>query len=92
MTCRSHTEFSSLDSRLWYHKEVDLSLHPVVGLVLPVGDAEKFSHSLGLESLDPLLRVSKQGPCLTAKENSGDARPLQLEFTCEAHEVALPAV
>ena len=40
-------KFQSLDSWqkrfLWTHKEVDLASHPVVGLVLQVNDAEKFS-------------------------------------------------
>ena len=40
--------------------------HPVVGLVLQAGDAEKFLRALDLESLDPILRISKQGPCLTS--------------------------
>ena len=72
-------EFPSLDSCqkrfLWTHKEVFLALHPVVDLLLQVGDVEKFPHALGLENLDPLffflssfLRVSKQGPCFTAVE------------------------
>ena len=48
-------------------KEVDLVLHPIVGLVLKVGDEEKFPHALGLESLDPFFfRISKQGSCFTA--------------------------
>ena len=38
-------QFLSLDRCqkcfLWKHKEVDLALHPVVGLVLQVGDREK---------------------------------------------------
>ena len=38
-------KFPCLDSCqkrfLWTHKEVDLALHPVIGLVLKVGDAEK---------------------------------------------------
>ena len=38
---------------LWTHKKVDLALHTVVGLVLQVGDAEKFPRALGFESLDP---------------------------------------
>ena len=33
--------------------------HPVVGLVLQVEDAEKFPQALGLESLDPFLKVRK---------------------------------
>ena len=61
-------EFPSPDSCqkrfLWTHKEIDLALHPVVGLVLRVGDAEKFPQALDFESLDPFFfRVSKQGQC-----------------------------
>ena len=37
---------------LWTHKEVDLAPHPVVGLVLQAGDAEKFPRALGFEALD----------------------------------------
>ena len=44
------------------HKEVDLDPHPVVGLVLQVGDTEKFPHAHDFESLDSFFRVSKQGP------------------------------
>ena len=74
------------------HKEADLALHPVVGLVLQVGDAEKFPQALDFESLDPFfLRVSKQGPCFTAiEENGGDKRLVQLELACEADGVAPP--
>ena len=58
-------KFPSLDSchkRFpWTHKEADLAPHPVVCLVLKVRDAEKFPQALGFESLDPFLRVSKQG-------------------------------
>ena len=43
-------KFPSLDSCQkwfqWTQKEVDLALHPVVGLVLQVGDAEKFPQAL----------------------------------------------
>ena len=69
-------QFPSLDNyqkrSLWTHKEVDLAPHPVVGLVLQVGDAEKFPQALCLDSLNPFLRVSKQGPCLTAVEEDSD--------------------
>ena len=70
-------KFRSLDSCqerfLWTHKEVDLAPHPVVGLVLvlQVGDAEKFPHALGFESLNLFFRVSKQGLCFTAIEEDG---------------------
>ena len=47
-------KFLSLDSCqmrfLWTHREADLALHPVVGLVPQVGDTEKFLHALGFES------------------------------------------
>ena len=67
----------SCQSRLqWAHKEDDLTQHPVADLVLHVGDAEKFPQTVGLESLDRFLRVRKQGPCLTAKEEGGDDKRL----------------
>ena len=73
-------EFPSLDSCqksfLWAHKEVDLASHPVVGLVLQVGDAEKLPQALGLESLDPFLDAGKQDPCLTAMDEDGDEKRL----------------
>ena len=34
---------------LWTHEGVDLAPHQVVGLVLQVGDGEKFPQTLGLE-------------------------------------------
>ena len=51
---------------LWTHKEVDLSPHSLIGLVLQEGDTDTFLHVLGFESLAPFSRVSKQGPCFTA--------------------------
>ena len=67
---RSQKEF------LWTHKEVDLAPHPVVGLVLRVGDAKKFPQALGFESLDPFLRVSEQGPpCFTDFQLGVATRP-----------------
>ena len=57
-------KFSSLDSCqkrfLWAQKEVEHSLHTAIGLTLQVGDAEKFSQVLGLESLYIFLGVRKQ--------------------------------
>ena len=41
---------------LWTHKEVDLAPHPVVDLVLQVGNREKFPPALSLESLDPFFQ------------------------------------
>ena len=86
-------QFPSFDSCqkrfLWTNKEVDLAPHPV-GLVLPVGDAEKFPQALGFESLDPFLRVSKQGLCFTSIEDGGDKRLVELELPCQADGIAPP--
>ena len=76
---------------LWAHKEVDLAPHPVVGLVLQVGDTENFPHAFGFESLAPFFRVSIQGPCFTAvKEDRGDKRLVDLELACKADGLSLP--
>ena len=88
-------KFPSLDSCqkrfLWTNKGVDLAPHQVVGLVLQVGDAEKFPQAIGFEGLDPFLGVSKQGPCFTAiEEDGGDKRLVQLELACEADGGAPP--
>ena len=88
-------KFPSLDScqkrYQWTHKKVDLAPHPVVGLVLQAGDAEKFPRALGFKGLDPFLRDSKQSPCFTAmQEDGGDKRLVELGLTCEACGVVLP--
>ena len=88
-------KFPSLDSCqkrfLWTHKKVNLAPHPVVCLVLHVGDAEKFSQALGFKGLCPFFRVSKHSPCFTAtEENGGDKRLVELELVCEADGIALP--
>ena len=76
---------------LWTHKGVDLAPHQVIGLVLPVGDTEKFPNVLGFEGLDPFLRVSKQSPCFTViEEDGGDKRLVELELACKVDGVALP--
>ena len=69
-------KFPSLDSYqksfLWIHRGVDLAPHPVVCLVVQVGDAEEeFPSALGFEGLDLFLRVSKLGPCFIAIEEDG---------------------
>ena len=46
---------------LWTHKEVDLASHEVTGLVLQVGDTERFPKAIAFESLGPFLGVSVQG-------------------------------
>ena len=59
--------------------------------MLKVSDVEKFPQVLGLKSLGPFFRVSKQGPCLTAiEENGGEKRFVQFELACEADGVASP--
>ena len=74
MTCDmpKACKFLSLDSCqkrfLCTHKEADLAPHPVIGLVLQVGNTEKFPQALGFKSLDPFFRVSKQGPSFTATD------------------------
>ena len=76
---------------LWAHKEVDLVPHPVVTLVLQAGYAEKFPQAFGFESLNPFLRVSKQGLYLTAiEEDGGNKTPVQFELACKADGVASP--
>ena len=45
---------------LWTNKEVDLALHPVVGLVLQVEDEGKFPHELGFKSLDPFSELASK--------------------------------
>ena len=98
MTCDTSEpcEFPSLHichkRFLWTHKEVDLAPYPVIGLVLQVGDVEKFPHALGFKSLDPFFfRVSKQGPCFTALEEDGDDKRLvELELARKADGVVPP--
>ena len=46
---------------LWTHKGVALAPHPVAGLVVQVGDAEKCPQALAFKDLDPFFRVSYQG-------------------------------
>ena len=63
---------------LWTHKEVDLALHQVIGLVLKARI---------------LLSVSKQGPCFTAiGEDGGDKGLVELELACEADSAAMPGL
>ena len=58
--------------------------------MLQVDDAKKFPQTLDFKSLDPLFRVSKQGPCFTAIEDGGGKRFVELEPACEADGVAPP--
>ena len=58
-------KFPSLDRCqerfLWTHKEIDLAPHPGVGLVLQVGDAEKFLQAFSFESLDFFFQSQRAG-------------------------------
>ena len=91
-TCPNHASFRFLTCCqkrfLWTLNKVDLAAHPVVGLVLQVGEAEKCP---GFESLDPFFRVSKQGPCFSAvEEDGGDKRLVDRELTRKAVDFAPP--
>ena len=57
--CKPPSLYSCPKRFQWTHKGVDLAPHPVVGVVLQVGDAEKFPHALGFKSQNPFFRVTK---------------------------------
>ena len=62
----------------------------VGGLVLQVGDAEKFPQALGFEGMDLCLR-QQTGSCFTDIEEDGsDKRLEELELACKADGVAPP--
>ena len=50
--CKFPSLYNSQKRFLWTRKEVDLAPHPVVGLVLQVGDAKKSPQALGFERLN----------------------------------------
>ena len=58
-------KFVSLDSCqkrfLWAYNGVDLAPHPVSGLVLQVGETEKFPQALGFKGLDPCFQSQQAG-------------------------------
>ena len=88
-------KFPSLDSCqkrfLWIHKRVDLARHPIVSLVLQIGEMEKFPQALGFKGPEYFLRVGKQGPHFTAiGEDGGNKRLSELELACKADGVASP--
>ena len=88
-------KFPSLDScqksLCGLSKEVDLVLHPVIGLVLQVADAEKFHRALGLKNLDPFYQSQQTGLCFTAiEEDGGDKRLAELELACDSDGVGSP--
>ena len=90
--CKFPSLYSGQQRLLRTHNEVDLAPHQIVGLVLQVGDAEKFPQALGFESQDPFFfKVSKQGPCFTAiEEDGGDRRLVELDLASKAGGVAPP--
>ena len=77
-------KFPSLDSWqkrfLCTYKEGDFAPHPVDGLVLHVGNAEKFPQALGFKNLDSFFRVSEDGPCFTAIEEDATRDLYDLNF------------
>ena len=88
-------KFPSIDSCqkrfLWTHKEVDLALHPDVGLVLQVEDVEKFHRAFGSEGLGPLHRVKQAGSMFHShRVGWSDKRLIELEFACKADGIAPP--
>ena len=82
--CKFPSLYSCQKMFLWTYKETDSVLHPVIVLVLHVMDAQKFPQALGFESLDPYLRVSKQGLCFTAVKENGNKKGLvELGLACK---------
>ena len=80
--CKFPSPDSCQKRLMWTHKEVDLTPHPVVGLVLQVGDAEVSSGTWFRKPGSPSFfhRVSKEGPCFTAiEEDGGDKRFVELD-------------
>ena len=45
---------------LWTHEGADLASHPVVGLVLRVGDTEKFPQAFGFRRLGSFSQIQIQ--------------------------------
>ena len=75
VTCPNHASFCLLTIARRGSKEVGLvPQFLVIGLLLQVGDVARFRQALGFESLDLLLRFSKQGLCLTATEEEGGGK------------------
>ena len=83
-------EFLYLD---WHHKEADLVLQPVAGLVVRVGEAETFPHSLAFQSLDLFCQGQPARPAHVSQpyrrmEVTKDLYNFGTD--CEAGGVALP--
>ena len=86
--CKFPSLYSGQQRLLRTHNEVDLAPHPVVGLVLQVGGAEKFPQALGFESLDPFFQSQQAGSMFHIEEDGGDKRLVKPELACEADGVA----
>ena len=69
--CKFLSFGSCHNTLLRIQKEVHLAPHQVAGLVLKVGDTEKFPHALGFERLDPF---SSESLCKN-EENGRTNRP-----------------
>ena len=74
---------------LW---KVDILLHIQSLVLCPKQEMWKsFFLAPGLEGLDPFLRLSKQGQCLTATEEDGsDKRLTQLKLAYKVYGVTSP--
>ena len=57
-------KFPSLDCCqerfLWTHKVIDFVPYPAIGLVVQVGDTEKFPNACGFESLEPFIKSQNE--------------------------------
>ena len=60
-TCKIPSLDSCQKRFLWIYREVDLAPHPVVGLVVQVGDAEKLRQAFGFERLEPFFQSQLAG-------------------------------
>ena len=65
-------------------KEVDLASHPVVGLVVQVGDAENFPQALSFEGLDPFFQSQQAGSM-----SHSHMPPRRMEMTRHLHNLNL---
>ena len=87
--------FPSLDSYhkrfLWTDNEVEFALHLVVGLVLQVGGAQTFPHTVGFESRDRFFQSQEAGTMFhSLEEDGGGKRLVKLEPACKADGIAPP--
>ena len=81
-------KFPSLGScqKMW-----TLAPHLVVGLVLQVGGAQTFPHTVGFESRDRFFQSQEAGTMFhSLEEDGGGKRLVKLEPACKADGIAPP--